>query len=221
MAEGERSEAFFAQETQGSCKLLSQQGNSTVNQKAQWERFYKTWEPVQLLRFSVPCVHIRIVSWVLVLQKTPSLSQEDGETMPQPTGLWLAVAHQGSPQTQQLLRGMLSQPWAREATQAKSRQSCEVLEPLVLQCGWCRVAITPKGGKSPVGWDMWRNNMVRKNKLFQFNSPGRFHVIKGIYTVTWCVCPSGIHPCSYGNSTFIFPVEPIPYSQPTLLTVSV
>ena len=220
VAERERSEEFFAQETQGSCKFLSQQGNSAVNQKAQWERFYKTWEPVKL-QFSVPCVGIRIVSWVLVLQKTPSPSQEDGGTMPQLTGLWLAVVHQGSPQTRQPLRGMLSQPWAREATQAKSRLSCEVLEPLVSQCGWCRVAITPKGGKSPVGWDLWRNNMVRKNKLFQFNSPGRFHAIKGIYTDTWCVCPSGIHPGSYGNSTFIFPVEPIPYSQPTLLTVSV
>ena len=40
----------------------------------------------------------------------PSPSQEDGETMPQLTGLWLAIVHQGSPQTRQLLRGMPSQP---------------------------------------------------------------------------------------------------------------
>ena len=46
VAEGERSEEFLAQKTQGSCTLLSQQGNSTVNQKSQWERFCKTWEPV-------------------------------------------------------------------------------------------------------------------------------------------------------------------------------
>lgn len=165
VAEGERSEEFLAQKTQGSCTLLSQQGNSIINQKAQWERFYKTWEPVQLLRFSVPCVCIRIIGWVFVLQKTPSPSWEDGETIPQPTALWWAIAHQGSPQTGQLLRGMLSQLWAREATQAKSRLSCGVLEPLVLQRGWCRVAITPKGGKSPVGWGTWRNTMVRKKQL--------------------------------------------------------
>ena len=81
VAEGERCEEFFAQETQGSCKFLSHQGKSAVNQKAQWERFYKTWEPAQL-RFSVPCVGIRIVSWVLVLQKTRHQVRRMGRPCP-------------------------------------------------------------------------------------------------------------------------------------------
>lgn len=69
------------------------------------------------------------------------------------------------------------------------------------------------GGSEETTWS-------EENQLFQLFSPGRFPAIKGIEQTLHVLRPSGIHPCSFSNSTLIFPVETLPYSQSTPLSVS-